>query len=113
MEILRTKTGYQLGNMEATGLAPRECQVLLLKALGYKNTAAAEYLGCGERTIRGRIENLLYKLKAHNSAQMVANAFKAGNLKIALVIMLAITSTFTNDHNQRLNRARPTRTETA
>lgn len=80
-QIKSTGSGqYQLDNLTAKGLAPRESQALLLLANGYSHKAAAEELGCGVKTIEGRIKSLFYKLKAYNGPQLIANAFKQGHL---------------------------------
>lgn len=80
MEIKRTKTGYQLENLLATGLPPRCSQVLLLRAKGLTISATAKQLGCGAETVKNRIKDLFYKLKAHNTAEAIDHAFNSGNL---------------------------------
>jgi DNA-binding CsgD family transcriptional regulator len=79
-KILRVENGYKLNCLTATGLAPRESQALLLVAQGHSYKSAAKAMGCGVKTIAGRIQNLFYKLKANNSRQMIANAFQLGHL---------------------------------
>jgi len=84
-EIKSNGTGqYQLDNLTAKGLAPRESQALLLLANGYSHKAAAEELGCGVKTIEGRIQSLFYKLSANNGPQLIAQAFIKGNLILAV-----------------------------
>jgi len=80
MEIKRTKTGYQLENLLATGLPPRCCQVLLLRAKGLTIPATAKQLGCGVETVKSRVKDLFHKLKAHNTAEAIINAMANGNL---------------------------------
>ena len=82
MDIKRTTDGYALNWLEVHGLAPRESQVLLLKASGLTSAAAAKELGCSTRTVRGRMENLFYKLGARNGTEMITNAVLQGKLKI-------------------------------
>lgn len=80
MEIRKTDNSYQLGRLKAQGLAPRENQTLLLMANGYSYKAAAKELGCGEKTIAGRMQNIFYKLKATNTAHAICLAFTTGKL---------------------------------
>lgn len=80
MEIKRTKTGFQLENLLATGLPPRCSQVLLLRAKGLTVTDTAQQLGCGAETVKNRIKDLFYKLKARNTAEAIINAFNNGYL---------------------------------
>jgi DNA-binding NarL/FixJ family response regulator len=82
MQILRTEKGYQAQQWEATGLPPRASQVLILRALGLTCAQAANELGCGTETIKNRIKDLYYRMRAHNTAQLINNAIAAGNLKI-------------------------------
>lgn len=80
-QIKSTGNGqYQLDNLTAKGLAPRESQALLLLANGYSHKAAAAELGCGVKTIEGRIKNLFYKLRADNGPQLITQAFIKGHL---------------------------------
>lgn len=90
--ILRTTNGYSINQLEATGLPPREAQVLLLKALGLTTQAVALELHCAARTVRGRLENLFYKFGAKNSAQLIGCAFISGHLKnLALALVAVLT----------------------
>jgi len=93
MNIQRTEQGYKAAHWEATGLPPRASQVLVLRALGFTCAETAEELGCGTETIKNRIKDLHYKLKARNNAQLINNAIVAGNLKIER------TKWLTDNHN--------------
>lgn len=79
IRIQRTPNGYSLHGIEATGLPPRQSQILLTMANGMTQKAAAEALGCKQPSIRNATSALLYKLHAKNSAHAVANAFASGN----------------------------------
>lgn len=77
-KILRTENGYQLGNLEATGLAPRECQTLLLRANGASITECAQVMNCGKSTVQDRVTNMFYKLHVDSTPQLITKAFQSG-----------------------------------
>lgn len=114
--VARTKNGYRLGNFEATGLPPRQSQILLALANGLTQKAAAEALGCKQPSIRNTTSTLLFKLHATNTVNAVANAFASGNLhvvKAILVLFVAMHTSiapYTTDGDQQplRPRSRPT-----
>lgn len=117
IRIQRTPNGYSLHGIEATGLPPRQSQILLTMANGMTQKAAAEALGCKQPSIRNATSALLYKLHAKNSAHAVANAFASGNLKIiktiavlAVALHTCIAPYTSDDENQQLIRPRSRQT---
>ncbi|HEY6527113.1 MAG TPA: LuxR C-terminal-related transcriptional regulator [Cellvibrionaceae bacterium] len=82
MNIQKTANGYEFEDMTASGLAPRESQALLLLAAGYTYSAAADQMGCGVKSLAGRIQNLFYKLRANNGPQLIVQAIKTGHLTV-------------------------------
>jgi DNA-binding NarL/FixJ family response regulator len=73
----RTATGHQ----PATGLTPREVDVLRLLADGHSYKTAADTLGVSMDTFRFHIRNAYEKLHVHSKSQAVSRAFKSGILR--------------------------------
>lgn len=92
MNITRTPNGYRLGNLEATGLPPRQSQTLLALASGLTQKAAAEALGCKPPSIRNYASTLLYKLQATNTVHMVSCAFERGNLHLVKTLAVMVVA---------------------
>lgn len=114
MTIKRTKTGYQLNNIEAGGLSPRECQILLMRCHGMRNKECARELNCSESNIKNRVVNIFFKLQAHNMNEAITKAMHVGYLRfLSLLVVLLIALTFpTLDNHQLLSRSgRPARTQ--
>lgn len=91
--ILRTETGYQLGSLHVTGLAPRESQALLLRATGLSIAACATAMNCGKSSVQDRIVNLFFKLKVDSTPELITKSFQSGFLKfltLAAAIHLGI-----------------------
>lgn len=80
--IVRTPNGYAYNGMEATGLAPRESQALLLRASGKSGAEAASIMGCSTNNIKNLIGNLFYKTGANSSPELISRAFKSGFLRV-------------------------------
>jgi NarL family two-component system response regulator LiaR len=59
-------------------LTPRELEVLQLLADGQTNTAIAEQLVLGEKTVRGYISNILSKLHLEDRTQIAVFAWQQG-----------------------------------
>lgn len=87
--ILRTNDGYAFNGLNVSGLAPRESQVLLLRAAGMSINACSEALNCGTQAIKSRMNSLFYKLQADNTPELITNAFKNGYLRF-MVLLLAM-----------------------
>jgi DNA-binding NarL/FixJ family response regulator len=62
----------------AGNLTPRERDVLVLLAEGFRTTEVAEHLSVSEHTVRSRIKSILTKLGARNREHAVAIAIREG-----------------------------------
>ena len=91
-QVTRTPNGYRLGNLEATGLPPRQSQVLLAIASGLTQQQAADLLGCKSPSIRQGVSALLFKLHAHNAVHLVACAFARGNLHLVKTLAVLVVA---------------------
>jgi DNA-binding CsgD family transcriptional regulator len=112
--IKRTKTGYQLNHIEAGGLSPRECQILLMRCHGMRNKECARELNCSEANIKNRVVNIFYKLKCHNMNEAITKALHIGYLRfMSLFVVSLIAMSFpTADNQQYLTRnGKPARTQ--
>lgn len=94
MNIKRTNNGYQLHGIEATGLAPRESQALLLLANGLAFSEIAQHMSTSVGSAKARIQNVSHKLRlpTGRSARVIAAAYKAGHLRLALALFAALTA---------------------
>jgi two-component system NarL family response regulator len=63
-------------------LTPREREVLTLLGSGLANAGIAESLGISEGTVRVHVSHLLAKLGCAEKAQLVAEAFRRGIIKV-------------------------------
>lgn len=109
IKILRTHTGYQLGDLHATGLTPRESQALLLKTQGLSVGECAQLMNCSKASVQDRISTLFYKLNVNNTPELITKAFQSGFLKfLTLIAALNLSAAVLNDHS--FNRVRTTRT---
>lgn len=108
-KILRTEDGYKLGNLVATGLAPRESQALLLRASGFSVDATAKAMNCGRSNVQDRIVNLFYKLHANSTTELVTKAFQHGFLKF-LTLVLAVQLSAASPDDNKFSRTRTART---
>jgi DNA-binding CsgD family transcriptional regulator len=114
VNIERTQEGYQFNGLAVSGLAPRESQVLLLRAAGLSINECSRVLNCGAQAVKARMSNLFYKLHANNAPELIAQAFKSGFLRL-LLILLAIhmgIATPLIDQRDALARAGRTRPRT-
>jgi DNA-binding CsgD family transcriptional regulator len=116
-EIKRTQTGYQLGNLLAENLPPRQSQALLLCANGLTPSRSAELMGCSAKNV-SQLKNALFcKLKANASAELIMRAFQCGYLRflsIMAAVLIGIGAPTVIDHNHFAARlARSQRTQTA
>lgn len=114
MTIKRTENGYQLNHIEAGGLSPRECQILLMRCHGMRNKECAQALNCSESNIKNRVVNIFYKLQAHNMNEAIIKAMHIGYLRfLSLLVVLLVAMTFpTADNHQLFSRnGRPSRTQ--
>lgn len=112
MHIQRTSTGYQFNGLEVTGLAPRESQVLLLRAAGLNIKECSRSLNCGIQTIKSRTSNLFYKLGAHSTPELIARAFKSGHLRVLTVLLalhVSITMPYLDNSRDLIARSGRTR----
>lgn len=62
----------------ASGLSPRESEVIALIAQGWSNRRIAEHLFLSERTVARHVSNILAKVGADNRAGATAYAFRHG-----------------------------------
>ena len=62
----------------AHNLRPRERDVLVLLAEGFRTGEVAEHLSVSEHTVRSRIRTILVKLGARNREHAVAIAIRQG-----------------------------------
>jgi DNA-binding NarL/FixJ family response regulator len=51
-------------------------------ALGWENTEIANELGLGTNTVKTFVSRILYRLRARNRTEAVANAYRQGLLPI-------------------------------
>lgn len=105
--IMRTDTGYQIGQLHATGLTPRQSQVLLLRAEGNQVKQCADALNCSTTNVRKLLAELFYKLHAKSSHELIARAFQTGHLRFLSVfalIGLCLCGNATNDNPNDLAR---------
>jgi DNA-binding CsgD family transcriptional regulator len=105
--ILRTDTGYQIGQLHATGLTPRQSQVLLLRAEGNQVKQCADALNCSSANVRQLLTELFYKLRANSSHELIARAFQAGHLRflsVFVLIGLCLCGNATNENPNDLAR---------
>jgi DNA-binding CsgD family transcriptional regulator len=65
-------------------LTPREMQILQLVWDGYTSRLIAERLGISIKTAEAHRANMMKKLRASNTAQLVKAAFEAGLLEASL-----------------------------
>lgn len=111
MPITRTANGYRLGNLECTGLPPRQSQTLLLRARGQSGTEAAAVMGCGAQSIKNNTATLFYKLGASNIAALITIAFERGHLSIvktlAVIVVALYTSMVPFTHQTDIDTPRP------
>ncbi len=112
VNIERTPDGYQFNGLAVTGLAPRESQVLLLRAAGLNINECSRVLNCGVQAVKARTSNLLYKLHATNATDMVIKAIKSGHLRVLMLLIAAHLSLIaptadTRDAIHRTGRTRP------
>lgn len=110
--ILRTETGYRLGDLEATGLTPRESQVLLLRAKGNSIAACAAALCCSQGNVRQITNTLFYKLRVNSAPALICKAFECKHLRalnLAAALLIGICANWFMDTGQ-IARAQRTRT---
>jgi DNA-binding CsgD family transcriptional regulator len=115
-KIIQTDTGYQLGKLHAQGLAPRECQTLLLRATGLSIADCAQTLKCGKSTVQDRVTNMFYKLHVDSTPELITKCFSSGILRfLSFLIALHIGIAAPGDHQFTRARvrvaARPVRTQ--
>ncbi len=79
--ILRTNTGYQLGNLLATNLPTRQAQTLLLCATGKSEKEAATELNCSAKNISQLKTVLFNKFNVNSAPELVTRAFESHTLQ--------------------------------
>ena len=107
-KILRTETGYQLGKLHVSGLAPRESQALLLRATGLSINACAQAMNCGKANVQDRIVNLFFKLRVNSTPELITKAFENGFLRF-LVLLAAIHLGACEQNDKKFSRVRVSR----
>lgn len=93
MKTQRTETGYKLGDLEATGLSPRECQILVMRGQGLREKECARELGCSVANIKNRTANIFYKLQANNMNAAIVKAIRVGYLKVMTLCLVFVLGT--------------------
>lgn len=78
--ILRTNTGYQLGNLLATDLPTRQAQTLLLCATGSSEKEAASELNCSPKNISQLKTVLFNKFNVKSAPELITRAFESKKL---------------------------------
>lgn len=101
--ILRTETGYQLGQLHAADLSPRQSQVLLLRANGLQAKQCAEQLNCSTNNVRKLLAELFYKLRVKSSAELITKAFEKGHLRFLSTLFFIGLCLSTNCINENPN----------
>ncbi len=117
MDFKRTETGYQLGNLVAEKLPPRQSQALLLCANGLTPTRSAELMGCSAKNV-SQLKNALFcKLHANANADLIVRAFQCGYLRflsIIAAVLIGLAAPTAPDHNHFAARfMRSPKTQTA
>lgn len=79
-KIVKTGNGYLCGNLQCTGLTPRESQALLLRAQGLSIADCASTMQCGTSNVQDRIINLFYKLRVDSTLELITKSFERGIL---------------------------------
>ncbi len=94
-KIQRTETGYQAGNIEAHigELAPREAQLLVLKANGETDKEIAKALGIKPKSLDPRKANIFYKLGVNRCTAAIAVAFQRGLLTHHMLLAATLSTT--------------------
>jgi DNA-binding NarL/FixJ family response regulator len=64
-----------------TTLTRRECEVLQLMALGYRNGDVARQLGMALDTVKRHVANIYKKLQVHGRRAVIQHAYEYGMLK--------------------------------
>jgi len=77
----RTDTGYQIGHLHASGLTPRQSQVLLLRAQGKSVRECAQLLNCSNNNVKQILNELFFKLEVDNSPALITRAFESMHLQ--------------------------------
>jgi DNA-binding CsgD family transcriptional regulator len=107
----RTEHGYQIGNLVAEKLPPRQALTLIFTALGFNERKSAEAMECSIHSVKQAKQALFYKLNAHNSTEAITKAFANAYLRflsIGLAFFLGVSAPTINDYNSiaRLGRTR-------
>lgn len=105
IRILRTESGYQLGEFHASGLAPQECRALLLIANGASSNECTKTLNCSRSSMQDRVSNMFYKLNVNSRPQLVGKALQSGFLRF-LMLAAAINISVAMPDNSTLVRVR-------
>lgn len=110
-QILRTETGYQLGDLCAIGLTPRESQALLFRATEHSVEQCAKLMGCSKASVQDRISTLFLKFHVRSTEGLITKAFKTGALKFLTLILCTLLSINTQD-SARISRIKISRVHT-
>ncbi|MEU8817581.1 response regulator transcription factor [Actinoplanes sp. NPDC048796] len=62
----------------ASGLRPREVEVIRLMAEGWETTEIGAHLNCSERTVKAVISGILRRLSLRNRSHIIAHAMRFG-----------------------------------
>lgn len=93
----RTDTGYQIGHLHASGLTPRQSQVLLLRAQGKSVRECAQLLNCSNNNVKQILNELFFKLEVNSTPALIMRAFESLHLQFlslfaALFIALFVST---------------------
>lgn len=111
----RTDTGYQIGQLHATGLTPRQSQVLLLRAQGKSVRECAQLLNCSNNNVKQILNELFYKLQVNNTPALIMRAFESLHLQFLSLLAACFIALFASiapdTHNDTARIARNPRTQ--
>ncbi|WP_039913131.1 LuxR C-terminal-related transcriptional regulator [Cellvibrio mixtus] len=113
----RTETGYQCGDLHTSGLPPRQCQVLLLRARGNSISECAQLLCCSPANIKQAITALFLKLHADSTPELITKAIRNGYLQLRSIFFVSfmcfLSALQADDNGINARVSRTTRTQTA
>ena len=107
---MKNQGHYVHNNIEVSGLSPRRCEALALRASGLTYKRCAQIMGCSADNVKNRIDDLYFLLHANSTPQLITKSIQKGYLKIltlAIAFFLGLAQPV--DHNNYARVARNTR----
>jgi DNA-binding CsgD family transcriptional regulator len=101
----RTDTGYQIGHLHATGLTPRQSQVLLLRAQGKSVRECAQLLNCSMNNVKQILTELFFKLEVNNTPALIMRAFESLHLQFLSIFAAVFIALFASISPDTANNA--------